>query len=225
MPHQVPLKDRARRRLRVVASGYAFALAWFALGAPMSWASVVEIDLPKWLTGVLPGLVVLALGWIDRLGSPLIKEVLIFWRLKERLPGHRAWERSTFRSDTRINRKALKESLGKFPSAPAQQNATWYGLYTKHGEAPAVEAVHLDYLTFRELTWLAFVGAVVSILLAWREPVQRWALIRVAIGTVVAGVAASIAGRNAGHRFVTTVLALEAAGGASPKKNDAPAAG
>ena len=138
------------------------------------------------------------------------KATLVYWRIKDTLPGHRAFSKHA-PSDPRIDLESLRKNVGAFPFEPREQNTAWYKLYKKVASEASVEDGHKSYLLFRDL-------AAISLLLTVVAPVGVYLLeggIRAALllGALMLGqyLLAAIAARNSGTRFVTNVLAIHSA--------------
>jgi hypothetical protein len=138
---------------------------------------------------------------------PHVKAVLVFWRIRDALPGHRAFSLYAFR-DPRIDIESLKKNVGQFPDSPRDQNSLWYRLFKKVEGEEAVALAHRQFLLFRDL-------ASISILLIAIAPALLYALgvPSLNIGIVIALFliqysATAIAARNHGERLVTNVLAV-----------------
>lgn len=153
--------------------------------------------------GFLPMLVLFA----SSLAPSSAKDVLVFWRFKDVLPGHRAFSVHA-PSDPRIDLAKLKKNVGSFPEIPREQNAKWYGLYKQCASEVTVEDSHQNFLRYRDL-------AVLSLILTFFAPVVMFAL-RSSVGEAVAAAGiigtqylfAMIAARHHAYRFVTNVLAV-----------------
>lgn len=165
---------------------------------------------PEMVTGALTSLVTPPLLLLlTALLSPDIKASLIFWRARHALPGHRAFSQY-LQGDARIDAVALERRIGPLPIAPAAQNAEWYRIYRQHRNDDAVLDANRRFLLFRDL-------ATVSLLLAVGVPaalkLTGW---EIAMGPASAVFAvqyllSAVAARQAGIRFVRTVLAIESA--------------
>jgi hypothetical protein len=59
------------------------------------------------------------------------KNIIVFWRFKNPLPGCRAFT-ILINKDARIDKKKLKKVIGKFPIEPKKQNKLWYKLFKKY---------------------------------------------------------------------------------------------
>ena len=78
------------------------------------------------------------------------KEIIVFWKLNDRLPGCEAFSRYIYEDD-RINIKNLKTKIGKLPNNPKKQNSKWYELF-KSIEYQSINKTHKDSLLCRELS-------------------------------------------------------------------------
>lgn len=137
------------------------------------------------------------------------RDVLVFWKLKHALPGHRAFT-VLAPSDPRIDLGKLKNRIGTIPHDPRKQNTTWYGLYRSVQNEPAVSGTHRVFLLFRDLATISVLGSL-AVLLGWAlsmlTPLEAsWAASLFIIQYLVFAIAA----RHVGCRLVTTVLALSA---------------
>jgi hypothetical protein len=158
-------------------------------------------------------LVVLLLSQV--LPSPL-KASLVFWKLKDALPGHRAFSKYAS-TDPRVNVQGLQKRIGKVHTTPHDQNASWFKLYLQVADEPSVIDANKGYLLFRDM-------AAISILLVVIVPASLFASgTRSRVVLIVAALFAAqylftaIAARNNGVALVTNVLALSADSG-KPKK-------
>lgn len=157
------------------------------------------------VSGAAPVLVLL----LSSLLSSQAKAVIVFWRLRDALPGHRAFSVHA-QSDPRIDLSALRKNAGGFPDGAREQNAAWYRLYKKVENDVVVAQAHRHYLLFRDL-------AAVSLLLV---PVAMGTLFFLHGKTVLAWSSGTLfavqyamtalAARHNGVRLVTNVLALHA---------------
>ena len=88
-----------------------------------------------------------------------IKEFLVFWKIKDRLPGCRAFSKFAV-SDYRIDINNLKKVVGEFPKVPSEQNRVWYKLYSDIQSNDVIRGSHRDFLLTRDLCSMSFVFAV-----------------------------------------------------------------
>jgi hypothetical protein len=154
------------------------------------------------VTGVLPVAVLLLSAVVPQ----NIKAMLVYWKIKNPLPGSEAFTRHA-PADPRIDMTALRKNVGPWDDGPAEQNSLWYKLYKKVGSETAVVEAHRSFLLFRDM-------AVVSLLLAGFVPLGLWitniensAVLFSLLLFAVQYVFAALAARHSGIRFVTNVLA------------------
>lgn len=202
-----PLKSLNVKWLGAVLAVDILVLVAFALG----WADVTSWNVEKLATraGFATLMPVVAL-LIAALVPADVKAMLVYWRIRDTLPGHRAFTEHA-PSDPRIDLDALRKNVGAFPSEPREQNTVWYRLYKKVASDVAVEDGHKGYLLFRDL-------AAISIVLALAAPIGVYLLDGGLPSATIAAVLmlsqylfAALAARNSGVRFVTNVLAIHSA--------------
>lgn len=87
-------------------------------------------------------------------------EVLVFWRLRYRLPGFRAFSH-WMKRDPRINMPVIRSRFDPLPHHPVEQNRLWYTLYKKHSASASVTNAHKNYLLMRDITGLSVILAVI----------------------------------------------------------------
>ena len=146
---------------------------------------------------------------LSSLLSADFKAILVFWRLKDPLPGSRAFSKYAA-ADPRIDLTKLKKHVGEFPADAREQNAKWYGLYKQVASDPGVSDSHKNYLLFRDI-------AAMSLLLVPVVPIVMFAIdadVRRMLSSTAwffgQYVVAALAARNTGKRFVQNVLAVHA---------------
>jgi len=134
------------------------------------------------------------------------KAILVFWRLRNPLPGCRAFS-DIARQDPRIDMDRLVELFPEgLPQEPAKQNREWYRLYRKYKSEPVVLDAHKSFLLTRDLATLTVIIIPVCLIghFIWGTPAQ---LIFYYIAVeVIALIGITIASRNYGKRFVANVL-------------------
>ena len=87
-----------------------------------------------------------------------IKNIIIFWRLKNPLPGCRVFTELICK-DQRIDIKELENRYGKPPNDPREQNVLWYKIYKENQNEKIVLSSHGKWLLFREITSIALMFA------------------------------------------------------------------
>ncbi|MEL6458569.1 MAG: hypothetical protein AAFQ91_10020 [Cyanobacteria bacterium J06621_15] len=140
--------------------------------------------------------------------SPNFKAILVFWRIKEPLPGCRAF--SYFMDkDPRIDPNILKTKFGNLPSDPTEQNRLWYKIYKKHESKTAVEDAHQKFILTRDLAGFSFLFLVVMGFAAYflLPNLHSWIIYTSVL--ILMFLINSMAARNYGIKFVNNVLAEE----------------
>lgn len=137
-----------------------------------------------------------------------VKAMLVFWKLKNPLPGCRAFSKYLKR-DPRVDPSIIRDRYGGLPSDPTEENRLWYKIYRQREGDTRVRDAHRNYLATRDLAalsmiFLATLAPSAAMLSAETAPVAYY------VGAlVVAYLLTSQAARTYGRRFVTTVLAVE----------------
>jgi len=157
-----------------------------------------------------------------------IKEFLVFWRIRHRLPGHRAFSIIGPR-DARVNMKKglpghrafsiigprdarvnMKKVTALFPNGlptdPELQNQEWFALYKKYEDEPRVFYSHKPFLLTRDLTALtaaalplSFIGHLIA--------GSQWGMVGYHLLLLMGMLLLiSVSARNYGNRFVANVL-------------------
>lgn len=156
--------------------------------------------------GFLPLIAVIFSIVLEGLLSNPIKEFLVFWRIKNRLPGHRAFSVIGPR-DARVNMEKVKALFPNgLPSDPKLQNQEWFQLYKKYGDERRVFYSHKAFLLTRDLTALtaaviplSFIGHLIA--------GTQWKIIGYHVLFLMALlVLISLSTRSYGNRFVANVL-------------------
>ena len=156
--------------------------------------------------GFLPLLAVIFSIVLEGLLNNPIKEFLVFWRIKNRLPGHRAFSVIGPR-DARVNMGKVKALFPDgLPTNPKLQNQEWFELYKKYGDERRVFYSHKAFLLTRDLT--ALTASVIPLSFIGHLIVgNQWSMIGYhllfLIGLLIL---ISLPARNYGNRFVANVL-------------------
>ncbi|MBE9062384.1 hypothetical protein [cf. Phormidesmis sp. LEGE 11477] len=136
------------------------------------------------------------------------KSILVFFRLRNPLPGSRAFSKLMV-LDPRINEDVLRQKFGLLPQEPKAQNKLWYALYKQHENHQIVLEAHKSYLLMRELMSVSLIlSLILGIFGFWLGADATFLLLHVFILYGIA-ISTAISGRNYGERFVTNVLAIE----------------
>lgn len=153
-------------------------------------------------------------GWLSHLIPAELKSVLVFWRWRNVLPGHRFIQLSE--KDRRIDNVILKARVPEYEALKlnnSEQNSYWYKeFYRPSNKQEEVASTHRSYLLYRDAVAVSFVS-MFSLLVA--KQVLSEQLLEVSYQAlwvfVVAIAGFSIAARNAGQRLVTTAIAVSLA--------------
>lgn len=134
-----------------------------------------------------------------------IKEFLVFWRFKNRLPGYRAF--SIYgQKDSRVDLKALENKYPEILKEEFDENKLWYKIYLAYQEYPSVWDAQKNYLFTRDIASLSVYFVVISFVLEIFFKINlesMWLLIFLEYFILM------ISCRVYASKFVTNVLALE----------------
>lgn len=135
-----------------------------------------------------------------------VKEFLVFWRLKNRLPGHRAFTKIG-PNDPRIDMERVKRLFpGGLPLDPKEQNNEWFRLYREYQDELQVFYSHKAFLLTRDLASLTVIFIPLSVFghfLLGSVPMMVGYHISI---LVILFVGISLSARHYGERFVANVL-------------------
>jgi hypothetical protein len=167
-------------------------------------------------TTVLPVAVLLLTGLL----SHNVKAILVYWRIKNPMPGCEAFTRHG-PADVRIDMAALKKNVGELPTDPAEQNKKWFKLYKIVGDDKPVVEAHKMYLMYRDMAAMSLpLIALVPIGLYFVGATTSGLWITAAF-FAVQFVACCLGARNSGTRFVCNVLAVHSTKKVSAAKEPA----
>jgi len=166
-------------------------------------------DLEKMLSlrtaGVLAAPLILFI--INGLLSSEQKTVLVFWRLKDPLPGTRAFSVHAPR-DMRIDMARLQSLHGNLPTSAKNQNALWYRIFKSNHDDIMVWKSHKDFLLARDMAAMGFLFVLfagIPMLIVGPAPLNwlyfLWLVFQYSLVCIIA--------QNHGKRFVKNVLAVE----------------
>lgn len=157
---------KAKARVRTLAY---FTLGIAGLIAVPFGATFVAVDLAKVpMPARLASAGLLMLGVVAAAVDSLLgshpKNVLVFWRIKNPLPGCRAFTNANLYSDHRINRERLRDAVGgKFPRSARDQNSLWYDLHRKGDGDNITLGLGYQFILNRDLAWFSIVLALLSL--------------------------------------------------------------
>jgi hypothetical protein len=188
----------------VIALDAAVTLA-FVFPDVLSGAPIQRLAIGRATLSVFaPVIILLLVGLLP----PNAKAMIVYWRIRNPLPGHAAFTKYGPKDD-RVDMAALRRNVGEPPTDdPKAQNLFWYKLYKKVSTTSNVSESHRMYLLYRDI-------ATVSLLLMVSTPVclgflhvELRSLLIVALIFFVQYLVAAVSARNSGIRFVTSVLAI-----------------
>lgn len=181
--------------------------AVFLTGVENFWQKLISFfdyfNAKDCIVASLSPLVVFVLSGIV---SADLKSILVFWRFKNVLPGHRAFT-NLGPKDARIDMNKVEQVIGNIPEEPKDQNSVWYKYYKKYQDCLIVKTSHKHYLLSRDLTGMTLVMIIV---LPWSILfVSKHWITAVSYFSVMAGhyLVLALVAQNYGERFVCNVLA------------------
>lgn len=212
------LKAENSKAIWLLVSADIVAIVLVLTGFALTQASLSELAQSAFVRGLLFAAAgPLVAVFLNDLLPSNAKASIVFWRLKDALPGHRAFSEHA-EADPRIDLAALKQKIGEFPQSPRDQNSCWYRLFQKYQSNVIVSDSHKRFLLFRDsssLTLLVLAIAWIASVLAGAPAGPQ--------ATVVGGLAVqflwlAISARNTGIRLVQNVLAVEASADGGKRK-------
>ena len=118
------------------------------IALPAQFEELIQHPVRFAAPGVIACVVALAL---NAFLPAALKHVLVFWRIRDVLPGHRAFT-DYAPNDPRIDLARLKQNCGgHIPVRAVDQNKIWYRLLMKHEQHPAVAGAHRRFLALRDM--------------------------------------------------------------------------
>ena len=208
------LKEQNAPFIRTYVGGaIAMLVVYSSAEAGVSLKGVLAGNFDSFQVDRLPGVIVASIVYllIVRLLPTSVKELLVFWRWRERLPGYRAFSRISKR-DSRIDVTRLREKHGSFPRRGDKQNALWYKIYLAHEASPGVRDANQHYLLYRDLNAVnILIGLLLVPLMILLGSLSLKA--GLLIFALILGVSLflSISARVSANRLVENVLAVESA--------------
>ncbi|RJP62600.1 MAG: hypothetical protein C4535_20695 [Comamonadaceae bacterium] len=149
------------------------------------------------------------------------KAILVFWRIKNPLPGARAFSVHA-PADHRIDLAKLKKNVGEFPTAERDQNSKWYGLYKQVDSDASVVDSHKNYLLFRDIAAMSLLLVPTLPLVLYFSGFDSTRMCISAAWFLGQYLVTAFAARTTGIRFVQNVLAVHASRKVAGSKPTAP---
>jgi hypothetical protein len=170
------------------------------------------IDLIRNVSSALPaGLGIILTGILNAQLSAEAKCRVVFLRWRNPLPGCEAFSRYS-KEDARIAPAGIARLCGPLPEDPREQNALWYMMYRSLNTEPSVVQAHRSFLFTRDYACIALALTVGLGVLGFVQIESKAVAAIYLVVLLIQFVVVSQASRNHGRRFVTTVLAIKAAG-------------
>lgn len=196
----ISMKGRVAAQFLVpLITAYMALIVWLSQGELPTLQTALERALPA------AGLFILC-QLLQDLVPKSVKEVLVFGRLTDRLPGHRAFSKVAI-TDTRIPITRFNTESGEAELDGPGQNALWYGMYKKVSSDPSVAHESFRYLAWRDETTTLMLLGIVSMsfaLFGWLS----WRHVMIATAACLASsLVTALAARNAANALVRNVLA------------------
>lgn len=156
--------------------------------------------------GFIPLTAAILIIVLEGLFKNSLKEFFVFWKFKNRLPGHRAFSHIG-PNDPRIDMERFKKLfLHGLPSDPKIQNSKWFRLYSLYQDELQVFYSHKAFLLTRDLTSLTVVFIPLSILGHFLLGSKPLMLVYHLLILTILFIISSLSARNYGERFVANVL-------------------
>ena len=140
-----------------------------------------------------------------------VKEILIFWKVNNRLPSYR-WQNKVVSKDSRMNIKILNKKYGKNISSQKQHDI-WYKAYQKYKADEVILESQKDYLFSRDLciTTILIMPIILAIFILSKICLKielDFIIVNITI-LIILYIVFNIATRNNANRFICNVLLLD----------------
>ncbi len=156
--------------------------------------------------GFIPLTTALLIIVLEGIFKNSVKEFFVFWRIKNRLPGHRAFSYIGPR-DPRIDMGRINKLFPHgVPVDPKEQNNEWFRLYRQYQDELQVFHSHKAFLLTRDLASLTVVFIPLVIFGHFLLGSEPRMLVYHLLILVILFVFISLSARHYGERFVANVL-------------------
>ena len=160
--------------------------------------------------GLILALLPIAALIADGLLPEPVRSVLVFWRVRNPLPGAFAFSRLAVK-DPRVDLEILRRRYGRLDVEPSRQNLLWYRIYKKYEHQASVREAHRRFLLTRDMTVIAAILSVSFPLLALATNSGSSRSLGYALFLLSQYLVLSRSARTHGARLVCNVLAEESA--------------
>lgn len=146
--------------------------------------------------------------FLNNLLSSNFKAKIVFWRIRNPLPGTRVFSKLLF-NDQRIDEDILVSKYGELPTNPNAQNKLWYKLLKKNEENVIIRSSHKNYLLLRDISGISFflftIYIPIYLVFYLDMPYALFFLIYLFLQYI----GFAVSSQNTGKRFVLNVLAVD----------------
>jgi hypothetical protein len=187
---------------------FTFNVVLFLLFFYPEFTKIFSSDLKNLLTFRSSGIVVapIILFVINGLLTSDQKAFLVYWKLRDTLPGHRAFTKYAL-EDPRVELNRLNQLHGPLPRIPKAQNVLWYKIYRTNKDEFTVRNSHKAFLLGRDLCVQAFLFLLLSVGMLFFSNVDHpWVYCVIVVGEFMLMIRLA---QNHGRQFVRNVLAVE----------------
>ncbi|SIT08105.1 MAG: hypothetical protein C9355_00795 [Thalassolituus maritimus] len=151
--------------------------------------------------------------WLSYLVPADIKNGMVFFRVRNALPGHRFL--SLMKSDPRIDVARIHaiHDLSSLVSDESAQNSFWYQVFYKPNTARMeIKSAHKSYLLYRDACAVSLILCGVYCLVSWLSPAYLGGSDSLyGLVFIVFALGFALSANNTGKRMVTTAIALSTA--------------
>ena len=135
-----------------------------------------------------------------------IKSIIVFWRIKNPLPGNRVFT-ELGPKDARIDMDRIEQIIGTIPIEPKEQNSLWYKCYKKNQDSLIIKTAHKHFLLARDMTAITAIMLVLlpcSVIIVSKNWYGALIYLVVLLGQHIF---LTLVAQNYGKRFACNVLA------------------
>lgn len=136
-----------------------------------------------------------------------IKSIIVFWRIKNPLPGNRVFT-ELGPKDARIDMNKIGQIVGTVPTEPKQQNSLWYKYSKKYQDSLTVKTAYKHFLLARDMTAITLVMLVplpFSVIIINKNWQGAFIYFGILLGQYIL---LTLVAQNHGKRFACNVLAV-----------------
>ncbi len=181
--------------------------AVFLTGDDKSWQNIAShFDNFTAKDGMVAALFPIIVFVLSGILSADIKSIIVFWRIKNPLPGNRVFT-ELGPKDARIDMNRIEQIIGTIPTEPKKQNSLWYKYYRKYQDSLTVKAAHKRFLLSRDMTAITLLMLVLlpcSVIVVSKN----WQGALIYLGILLGQhILLTLVAQNHGKRFACNVLA------------------